>query len=72
MVKAPSICDSVCIEQLQKVVTEAVTQLAEMDTRDWEFLAAMAELSHKQGNPRKAQAWKTAAHLVNHFAVSDK
>jgi hypothetical protein len=72
MVKAPSVCDSVDIEQLQKVVAEAVTQLAEMDTKDWEFLAAMAEISRKQGNRRKAQAWKTAAHLVNHFALSDK
>ncbi|HEY9638211.1 MAG TPA: hypothetical protein V6D14_32770 [Coleofasciculaceae cyanobacterium] len=72
MIKTPSVYDSGCIEQVQKVVAEAITHFANMDIKDWEFLAAMAEISHKQGNHQKAQAWRAAAHLVHHFAVTDK
>lgn len=70
MIKTPSVYDSACVEQLQKVVAEALIQLVEVDIRDWEFVAAMAEISHKQGNYQKAQAWQTAAHLLHHMAGS--
>jgi hypothetical protein len=72
MIKTPSIYESACIEQVQKVVAEAVIHFAEMNIKDWEFLAAMAEISYKQGNYQKAQAWGMAAHLLHHFALDEK